>query len=79
MTQWHIFYRTMGMAARNEKGWARADILAETKEDAVRELRSRKHRVQHIRVYPGEVAWVAELKWEAVTLETKHKPHEVVE
>ena len=75
---WHVFYRTMGMANRNEKGWSRGDFLADSPEDALAQLMKQKHNILHVRVYPGASAFVAGIDW-TPEVKVRHEPHSLGE
>lgn len=72
--QWHVFYRTQGMAARNEKGWSRADFLDMSPEGALEQLMRQKHSVLHARVYPGSSAFKVSIDWKPSVV-VVHEPH----
>jgi hypothetical protein len=72
--QWHIYYRTQGMAHRNERGFARSDVLADTAEEAFESLAGTK-RIIFARVYPGAACLAIKVEWLPKVI-VRHQPHE---
>lgn len=73
--QWHVFYRTVGMAESKQGGFRRADFLAESAQEALDKLLGGKHNVLHARVYPGASAYTVEVGWANPDIIVKHAPH----
>jgi hypothetical protein len=74
LPQWHVFYRTIGMTERKDKGWMRSDFLADTAEEALSMLMEQRHNVHHARVYPGASAYTVTVGWRP-EVEVRHTPH----
>jgi len=74
MQRFHVFYRTIGMSSRREKGWARADVEAETVDQALGLVMRNHNNLIHARVYPARECASYEVRWHP-QIEARHTPH----
>ena len=75
--QWHVFYRTTGMAENKTPGFKRADFLADSANEAIVMLMEKHHNVQHARAYPAASVYSVSVAY-TPEIEVKHEPQEVV-
>jgi len=76
--RWDVYYRTVAMGVRNEKGFRRAGYVAESGWGAVSQLLEGHQNVIYARVYPMASAYACKVELVPV-VHTRHEPHEVVE
>ncbi len=75
--QYAVYYRTVGMTEKNEPGWKRTDILADSPILAARQFLENKAPtlIHYLRVYPAAEGWAWKVDHRSV-LRPRHIPHD---
>lgn len=76
MSYWHVYYRTTGDQESGHKGWRRADVTADSHQEALDKLLAERRNVFYARVYPAADALAVSIEWLLPTVKVMHAPHE---